>query len=185
MPLRLGGPERDFVDGSGPSEGVPETGTPNSHKNLAYGVGALVSLLRDNWTRISARTALTVEELDEAQTLSQRLAVSVVVRERGPDAVGKAALVRKQTFTMLFRIYDELRRAFSFLRWKEKDMDDFCPSLYVNQRPRPNQRKKEDAVQTPGATPSAPTPAVGSAVVMQPVTGFATGTGMPGDSPIG
>jgi hypothetical protein len=159
---------------------VPDTGTPNSHKNLAYGVGALVSLLRENWTKISARTALTLEELDEAQQLSQRMAVSVVVRERGPNALGKSALVRKQTFTLLFRTYDELRRAFAFLRWKEKDADDFCPSLYVNQRARPYQRKKEEGAAASTASAS------GAGVVMQPAPGgFSAGSGMPGESPTG
>ena len=158
---------------------LPDTGTPNNHRNLAYGVGALVSLLRENWTKISARTALTPEELDEAQQLSQRMAVSVVGRERGPSALGKSTLVRRQTFTLLFRTYDELRRAYSFLRWKDKDADDFCPSLYVNQRSRPYQRKKEvSAASTPSST--------GAGVVMQPAPGdFSAGSGMPGESPTG
>jgi hypothetical protein len=129
---------------------VPEMGTANAHRNLAFGTGALVALLRNNWDRVKSRTAVTEEELDEAQEAAQRLAVAVVVRERGESALGATAVIRRQLFTLLIRRYEFLRQAFAFLRWFDGDADKFAPSLYVNQR----SRRKPEAETADSASPA-------------------------------
>lgn len=166
---------------------VPELGSPNAHRNLAFGTGALVALLRNNWDRVKSRTAVTEEELDAAQEAAQRLAVAVVVRERGENALGATALIRRQVFTLLMRRYEFLRQAFTFLRWFEGDADKFSPSLYVNQR---NRRKTETAASADTAAPvSQPSPTQGFVGTAAPVGSASSNgskriaDGMPGSSP--
>lgn len=162
---------------------VPELGTPNSHKNLAYGVGALVSLLRNNWEKIKTRTAVTLDEIAEGQELAQRLAVAIVVRDRGPGAATEAAMVRERMFAMLVRTYDELRRATVFLRWRKRDDEDFCPSLYVNQRSKP--RGKTDLAPEKAEPSNAPNAPSGTSANSPVAAGGASSTGLPGSDPLG
>lgn len=163
---------------------VPELGAPQNHKHLAVGTATLVSLLRNNWERIKDRTGLTLEELEDAQDAAQRLSVAVIVRERGPSAVGKTAIVRQQTMTMLFRTYEELRRSFAHLRWYERDLEDFAPSLYAT---RAN-RAKRNADTLPDRS-EAPVPATqpqetsSRSVSSSASAGQRIPDGMPGSSP--
>lgn len=173
--------QRGHIDAGG----LEELKNPSGYKNLAFGVLSLVAHLRANWATIQSRTGVTLEELTEAQQLAQRLNAVSTLRGAKPEP-GPAALARKQSFTLLVRLHDQVRRAVTHLRWG-KDIEEWCPALYFNAREGKSSRTSEprepSGVPTqqsgnPG-TPGSPT------VVMQPVQGFSGGSGMPGESPTG
>lgn len=136
---------------------LDELKNPNGFKNLAQGVFALAALLRTNWAAIQGRTAVTAEELAEAQDLAERMNAALTLRERGPEALVPATLARKQAFTLLMQTYDRLTSVVAYLRWGAKDVDQWMPSLFVNQRSRPltTERTQPQPPTAPGITPIA------------------------------
>lgn len=92
---------------------------------------ALSQLLGANWNKIKGRTGATQEEVGRAATLGVEFLSALGVRDHGllttPDT---AADLRRRTFTLFVRAYDEVRRAITYLRWHEGDADVIIPSLY-------------------------------------------------------
>ena len=99
---------------------------------------ALSQLLGANWNRIKGRTGATQEEVGRAATLGIEFLSALGVREHGllttPDT---AADLRRRTFTLFVRTYDEVRRAISYLRWHEGDADLIIPTFYKGRGGRP------------------------------------------------
>jgi len=48
-----------------------------------------------------------------------------------PEQVAAATDIRQRVFTLFYNLYDEIRRAVSFLRWHHEDADSIIPSLYA------------------------------------------------------
>jgi hypothetical protein len=136
------------------------------YKNLAFDLMALAGLLRSKWDEISSRTAITTDELDQAELISDQLISAVGTREDVPADVAAVSLQRQRNFTLFLKAYDQVRRAVTFLRWNEDDSDHIAPSLYSG-RGNSNARKKSDA-----APPAAGEPATGA-----PAATGATATG--------
>ncbi len=134
---------------------IPDTAPATSHKNLATSVGTLIALIRARWKDIESRTAITEAELAEAHFAMRELLFISTTRDLGPVTVSKASVVRQRAFTLLLKVYEELRRCFSFLRWYERDVDRFAPSLYQSQRTRTRKRKPkpEPSADAPDVTP--------------------------------
>src|SRR5262249_14133252 len=112
--------------------------------------------------------------LDQARDIGEKLLAAVGAKEQGPALVAAQALQRQRNFTLFANAYDQVRRAISYLRWNEDDVDDIAPSLYAG---RGTGRKKPESVQ-PAPTPApnpAPTPAPA------PVNG---GANTPAPSPV-
>jgi len=123
------------------------------YKNLAFDLMALAASLRDNWDKVSSKTAITPEDLDQAELLGDQLINAIGVREQSPSSVADIAAQRQRNFTLFVNAYDEVRRALSFLRWKEDDVEHIAPSLYAG-RGNSNARKKgTDAHPTPVPPP--------------------------------
>ncbi len=80
--------------------------------------------------------------------------------------------MRQRAYTVLSNAYDDVRRAISFLRWKEDDLEDIAPSLFG---PRAA-RKKTDKPVTPAPQPGPVTPAP-TAPVATPVASPSTPAG--------
>jgi hypothetical protein len=116
-------------------------GTPG-YRNLAFDLLALVALLRDAWSTIEGRTALTRGELDQAEALAHELLVAYSRREKTPET---STEMRLRAFTLFVRAYDEVRRAVRYLRWKEGDYDAIAPSLYARDKRRRRTRPREQA----------------------------------------
>jgi hypothetical protein len=120
------------------------------YKNLAIDLVGLVGLFRDHWDGISSKTAVEPAELEEAGQLAQRLITTVGLREQAPAVIEAASLTRQKAFTLLAKAYDDARRAVTFLRWHEGDVDSIAPSLYAGR----GGRKKAATLATPA--PQAP-----------------------------
>jgi hypothetical protein len=125
---------------------------PSGLRNLAFDLFALSALLRDNWTMIEGKTALQLVELDKAETLADRLLTAVGLREQGPAIVAASAENRQKAFTLFVSAYDQARRAVSFLRWNEGDVDDIAPSLYAGR----GTGRRAKTPPSPAPTPAAP-----------------------------
>jgi hypothetical protein len=144
----------------------------SGYKNIAFEVVGLVGLLRDRWDAIQGRSAISETELEHAGQLAQELVTKLGVREQAPAVAGAAAVLRQRAFTLFANTYDEVRRAVSYLRWHENDVDEIAPSLFAGRggRGAPPDPATDSTVPygtpivTPPAAPVAPTtaaPAVG------------------------
>jgi hypothetical protein len=156
---------------------------PVGYRNLAFDLFTLAALLRENWDKVSGKTAVQPAELDAAEALGDRLLTAVGSREQGPAVVAENAAIRQRAFTLFIETYDDARRAVQYLRWHHEDADMVAPSLYAG---RGGRRK---ATQEP-ASNSAPKPVAGAdGGEAPPVHGTATdqdaphASGLPGASP--
>jgi len=160
------------------------------YKNLAFDLMALAAVLRGAWDKIAGKTAITTDDLDQAELIGDQLVSAVGSREEAPASVAEVALQRQRNFTLFLNAYDQVRRAVSYLRWNEGDVDRIAPSLYSgrgnsNARPKPEPQ--------PGPSPVPPTPPVtgNSAAASAPTPGApsspphlsAPAAGLPGASP--
>ncbi len=133
------------------------------YKNVAFDLMGLSSLLRDHWDAISNKTALQLSELDHADVLGKQLTDAVGAREQAPAAAAEVSLQRQRNFTLFSRTYDQVRRAISYLRWDEEDVERIAPSLYAG---RGGSRRKDvtpTAPTTPPATTAPASPAAAAA----------------------
>jgi hypothetical protein len=145
-------------------EKLKELKGPLGFRNQAFDLLALSAHLRANWAAIAGRTPLQMADLDKAVTLSNRLVTAVGLREQGPAIVAEAQDNRHRAFTLFFSTYDDTRRAISFLRWKEDDVDSIAPSLYAGRGGR-GKTAAPKPVPTPPVGPTtnpAPTPPTGA-----------------------
>jgi hypothetical protein len=157
------------------------------YKILAEDLVGLSSLLRHNWDKISAKTAITMAELDQAEDLSDRLLSAVGAREQAPAVLADVSVQRQRVFTLFVDAYDQVRRAINYLRWEEGDLETIAPSLYAG---RGNTRKKVDPQPTtPPVTPSPSTPTLPGTpaplpppVATAPANASPIAAGLPGSS---
>jgi hypothetical protein len=131
----------------------------------------LSGLLRANWDTIGSKTAVQTSELDRARDIGEQIIAAVGTREQAPVLTAAQAQQRQRNFTLFANAYDQVRRAISYLRWNEDDIDDIAPSLYAG---RGTGRKKPDAPQPTPAPSPAPSPVVNPAPA--PVAAAATHT---------
>lgn len=137
--------------------------------------------------RFDAEEADRVEKLElYARAASQAQAAYLAAAGAAPDlhvlskhclelrtmlladaTVSEAADVRQRAFTLFVRTYDELRRAMSYLRWHEDDVDSIIPSLWSGKA----QRKRDAADPGPEPTP-APSPSPSDEPTKEPVRPF-------------
>lgn len=145
------------------------------YKHVAFELLGLTVVARQVWPVISDRTAIEPAELDEAERLVRRMASAIGEREQGPAQVAEPAQVRQRAFTLLVSAYDDARRAISYLRWHEGDVDTIAPSLYAKHGGSQRKDRAADDDKEPAAKP---TP------VAQPAPVDPTRRdGMPGGSP--
>jgi hypothetical protein len=131
--------------------------TAPGYKNLAEDLVGLSALLRRSWEKIGARTMITIAELAQAEDLSDRLLQALAMRERASNALADAIHTRLQVFTLFVNAYDQVRRAISFLRWLEDDVDAIAPSLYAGRGRNKRGLQKRPGPPTPdGNSPGIP-----------------------------
>jgi hypothetical protein len=147
---------------------------PVGYKNLAFDLQILVQAFRNSAETVQGKCATQPGELRRAEEIAAALLKLVGIQEQGPANVAVASDVRSRAFTLFVNAYDEIRRAVSYLRWKEDDVDNIAPSLYAG---RASSKKKTDV---PAPTPPAPAPTVPPAPAgTAPVPGAATPVATP------
>lgn len=146
-----------------PGDKLKELRGPISHSATAFDVLALATILRASWTQIQGKTALTLAEIERAESLSDQLLSAVGERAATEEQIGAATVNRRRAFTLFVRAYDEVRRGLVYLRWHEGDADELAPSLYstrVGRRRRSGSASEEADVSEVRPEPA---PANGSA----------------------
>jgi hypothetical protein len=103
---------------------------PNGHLNIACDVMSLANLLRSHWNVISNQCAVTIEELDRAEILSDDLTQAVGVRDRVPEALIQAAKQRVRAYTLFIKAYTASRNAVIYIRSSKRDHERIAPSLF-------------------------------------------------------
>jgi hypothetical protein len=131
----------------------------NGYKNLAQDLQLLSRVMREGWEKIENKSATTADDLKAANQMSVRLMRIVGLREQGPALLAAATDQRQRAFTVFMNVYEDVRRAVSFLRGRRGDADTIAPSLYPG---RPRRRPAEDEPTEPSvgtAEASSPTEA--------------------------
>lgn len=95
---------------------------------------ALAALFSQSWSEIHDKTAITLAQVNEAASIGPSLLLAL--SEQPLPKSGGATDMRQRAFSHLVSMYDRIRRAVSFVRWDEGDMDAFAPSLYAKSRKR-------------------------------------------------
>lgn len=150
------------------------------YKNIAYDLGSLVALLRANWSKVAAKTAVTEMELKHAQVLTEQLVMAIAAREQQEAAISAASDERSRAFTLFAHAYDQVRRAASFLHWGE-NIEDIVPSFYNGRAG--TKKSKDTTADTAPAQGTPPSPTTTPATAM-PTNGIkAPMPGMPGTTP--
>jgi hypothetical protein len=138
----------------------------------------LSKVMQDAWPQIQGKSATTADDLKTANQMSTRLMRIVGVREQSLAIVAAASETRLRAFTQLIRVYEDARRAVTYLRAAEGDADTIAPSLYPG-RPR---RRTTDTVTAAPTDPQTPV-AGASSTPAAPAVGNATSTSVPALSP--
>ena len=118
--------QRRLIDG----QRLKELKGANGYRNLAVDLFTLAAMVRDVWPTLGGKTTLQLTELDQAETLADKLLTAVGQREQGPAVIATSAENRQRAFTLFISAYDNVRRVVTFLRWHEDDVDEIAPSLY-------------------------------------------------------
>ncbi len=135
------------------------------YKNVTYDLIGLAALLKQYWPTIAGKTAIQMSELDEAEALAGKLISALSTREQTPNLVADVAAQRQRNFTLFAQAYNEVRRALSYLRWNNDDLERVAPSLYGGR----TSKQKDDPSPHPSPSPS-PTPAPTPPVTAGPTT---------------
>lgn len=119
------------------------------YKNRASDLQLLYTVFDSHWDAVQGKCAVTREELEMAGRLAARIVRLVGLREQSPAAVAEAADKRARVFTLLVSTWDEIRRAVTYVRWKEGDADDIAPSIYAGKTRRQVEEPEPEQPQTP------------------------------------
>ncbi len=151
------------------------------YQNLAFDLMALAQVLRNSWSSISSKTAVTTDDLDRAELIGDQLMNALSDRAVSPQSVSEVATQRQRNFTLLVRTYGQVRRAVAFLRWSEGDVETLAPSLYSG-RGNSNVKKKDDP-KSGGDAGTRPAVTTAPGGVSAPVTGGAVAGAPPATAP--
>lgn len=135
------------------------------YQATAENLMALASLLTANWPRAHGRVPVTQDEIHRAGVLGEQILMLNGEREFGASPTLPAADLRRRAYTLMDQSHDQVRRALSFIRWSEGDVDTIAPSIHRQsgsgrrraQNDTPEPGDTSDAAGTAAATPTAPT----------------------------
>jgi hypothetical protein len=157
---------------------------PVGYKNLAFDLQILAELFRSNMAKLAGKCATQASEVQRADEIAESVLRIVGLRAQEPAEAAVSTDARARAFTVFSNVYDQARRAVSYLRWNNDDADTIAPSLYAG---RSNGKKKPEPAPAPSPTPPAPAP-VPTPVppVVTPMNGAAhIAPGLPGASAFG
>jgi len=153
---------RQLIDG----EEIREVKTAVGYKALAMDLQLLSNAMHRKWDVVQSKTAVQLPEILQANQLARRLLRVVGEREQAPAVAAEAAANRSRAFALFLKAYDEVRRAVTYLRWRDGDWDRFTPSLYAGR----GTGKRKGETEPPIPTNGPPTDAAEGAPVAPPVT---------------
>ncbi len=120
----------DFVDRGR----VAAIRSGTGHLDTANDLISLAQLFRAGGDDILGKTRLEEAEVDRAYELGMQLVDALGKRRVGTDGAGAAGEHEEacaRLFRLVVRTYDQGRRALTYLRWKEGDVNTLMPSLFT------------------------------------------------------
>jgi hypothetical protein len=120
------------------AERVAAIRSGQGYADTADDVIALGRLFLEEWALASGRVPVTRAMVDRAPVLGTEIHKALAQREVESSPLlpsDDRRFVQAQAFTLFARVYDEARRGVTFLRWRQRDVQRFVPTLYP-QRPR-------------------------------------------------
>lgn len=138
--------QRGLVDG----RAAREVRYAQGYRALCADVLLLTTVFQTHWDAVAAHTALSREGLSEVEAL-----VDALMEALGPRRASAAETRRDRALSLLIHTYDEVQRALSYLRWRERDAHLVAPSLWKREGsgPRKNRRRDVDDRQRGGTSP--------------------------------
>jgi hypothetical protein len=121
------------------------------YRAMAFDVLKLAAAFRKEWSEIEAHTPVTRLELDQADALAYRVITTLGENDQKDASSSPSADLRRRAYTHFVRTYDEIRRAITYMRWKERDADEIAPSLFAGRT-----RGSSDDDDAPPNEPSSP-----------------------------
>ncbi|MFO0711452.1 MAG: hypothetical protein U0353_16495 [Sandaracinus sp.] len=114
-------------------------------RNQVTDVVQLTAIFRRHWESVRATTPVTIDDLERAETLATKLTQLLGMREQGSLEASGVGEMRQRAFSKFVHTYDQLRRAMTFLRWDEGDVDSVIPSLWAGRGGRGKRTEVEVA----------------------------------------
>jgi hypothetical protein len=109
----------------------------SGHLDLAGDLVALGALFDVSWALVAGKTAVERAQIERASSLGTELLAALGAKDHLSNRVTPESIeLRDRTFTLLVSAYDDARRALSYLRWADDDVDLIAPSLYQRTRRR-------------------------------------------------
>jgi hypothetical protein len=121
------------------AEHVAEIRSGMGHVDMANDLVQLAELYRKQWGAVKGLSPVKRQMVDRAAMLGLELHARLGARRLADDPLandGGPQMARSRAFTLLVRVYDQCRRAVTYLRWNEGDADSIAPSLYGRRRRR-------------------------------------------------
>lgn len=111
---------------------APPRTKKRSHTSLALELIALCSFFRTHWHKVKGHTALTLDQIAEAEGVGSSIVTALGKQKAktGNPERRRAVDLRARAFTLFLAAYDEARRAVTFLLWHQGNADEVVPSLY-------------------------------------------------------
>lgn len=159
--------QRQLMDGAHLAELLGTIG----YKNLASDLLVLAGMFREQYPKIAGKCATQKAEVARADQLAADILRAVGLKEQGTALIAETTDIRNRAFTIVIELYDQVRRAIQYLRWKEDDADTIAPSLFAAR----NARKRTETPKPPAPTPAVPpvtggSPVTGTSPVAPPAT---------------
>lgn len=86
---------------------IGELKANTGYKNLTFDLMALAAVLRGNWDKISGKTAIALDDLDQAERIGDQLVTAVGTSKKATASITEASVQRQRNFTLLVNAYDQ------------------------------------------------------------------------------
>ena len=104
------------------------------YRKLAFGLLILAQVFRDCPVSVWSRGPRRLDEIERAERIAAAILKALGARKMGPAAIEVASDLRNRAFTLFVRVYGEVRRVVTFLRWHEGDANEIAPSLCAKRK---------------------------------------------------
>jgi hypothetical protein len=162
-------------------EALKEQLTSNSYAGIATSLLGLADLLKSQWPLIQNKCNTNLQAIQSAISLAEGMIATLGERQAAKNAADVAGLLRDQAYTFCVTTYEQIRRAVTFLRWDEGDVDDITPSIYAHSTSSKKTKKDTETAKSEVPKTQATTTATSS------TTSSATsssGAGFPNADPL-
>jgi hypothetical protein len=102
---------RNLMDG----KPLAELDSSTSHRAVASNLFALTYLLRTNWPAIEGKTALTMQEISEAEQTADHIVTGLGARKQAAYGTDATADLRDRFFTLMIEAHDRVRGSLQYL----------------------------------------------------------------------